>query len=69
MCWDCTYQSLDVEALSRHDSGDVLLREGLEDGSLTGIVKTEDQDTCLLLILLEASQKFQQTHIVSWMFS
>ena len=64
-----TYQSLDVEALGGHDCRDVLLRERLEDGGLTSIIKTEDQDTCLLLVLLEASQKFQQTHIVSWLFS
>jgi len=63
--YDNTYQSLDVEALCGHDSRDVFFGEGFQDGGLTGVVKTEDQNTCLLLVLLEASQKFQQTHIVS----
>jgi len=55
------HQGLDVEALGGGDGGDVLLRQLLEYGGLTGVVKAKDEDASLALGLLELAEERKKT--------
>mmetsp|Transcript_4480 Transcript_4480/g.14607 ORF Transcript_4480/g.14607 Transcript_4480/m.14607 type:complete len:114 (+) Transcript_4480:963-1304(+) len=44
------------------DGGDVLLRQLLEYGGLTGVVKAKDEDASLALGLLELAEERKKTH-------
>ena len=46
-----TYHRLDVEALSGLDSTQILLRHGLEDSSLSRVIKTQNNDLLFFLVL------------------
>lgn len=61
----CTYDALDVEALSRFDFANTLVRHGLKDGGLTGVVKTEHKDSRLLAIRLQVAKHTKKSHFVS----
>ena len=42
--------------------GDVLVRHLLDDGSLASIVKTQHEDACLLVSLLQLAQEVEEAH-------
>ena len=62
-----TYNCFDVETLSGLNLGDVFGWQSLQDGRLSWIVQTEDKDTTLPVVSLEATQKVKKSHIV-WFF-
>ena len=57
-----TYHALNVETLSGHDVGNLLVGERLENSGLTSVIKTKHEDTSFLLALLQTAQQFKETH-------
>ena len=68
VCEYSTYERLDVEALSGCNVLIGLLRKRLQDGGLTGVVETQNKDTCLLGLRLQTAEQLQQTHFSSFNF-
>lgn len=50
-----SHQRFDIEALCRHDMGDVFLAQSLEDGRLPRIVETQHQQSRLVVVLFQFS--------------
>ena len=61
-----TYQRLNVETLRRLDLRDLFLGEFLENGSLSSVVETENEDLRLLGgILAQVTKQVEESHILS----
>lgn len=58
------HEGLDIEALGRHNLGDILVGQLLEDGGLSGVVETQHQKTSLL-VGLQKSRKESENKLVS----
>lgn len=43
------HQRLDVETLSRHNLRDILIRQLLKDGGLSGVIQTQNQKSSFLV--------------------
>jgi hypothetical protein len=54
------HKRFDVEALRWHDGLDVFICQTLENCRLTGIVQTQNQDSCLALVLAQTPQQSKQ---------
>ena len=59
-----TYESLDVETLRGLDRADVFLGERPEDGGLTSVIATKDQDPGFTCLLLEDAKLAKKSHVV-----
>jgi len=60
------HQRLDVESLRRHNVAGIFVGKFLQDGGLSGVIQTQDEDTSFLVALLELAEQREKTHFELW---